>query len=161
DRFFELTVVHEVAHQWWYNVVGNDVIDEPWLDEALVQYSTLLYYEEVHGRARYDQVLRTWQQMVDQAVEEGRDDVVGSPMSHWAGRGDAYGLIVYIKGPLFFHALREEMGDEAFFEALRRYYQTYKYGIAEPEGLLSIAEEVSGQELDELYRHWILAAEGR
>jgi len=161
DRFFELTVVHEVAHQWWYNVVGNDVIDEPWLDEALVQYSTLLYYEEVHGRARYDQVLRTWQQMVDQAVEEGRDDVVGRPMSHWAGRGDAYGLIVYIKGPLFFHALREEMGDEAFFEALRRYYQTYKYGIAEPEGLLSIAEEVSGQELDELYRHWILAAEGR
>lgn len=161
DIYFELTVAHEVAHQWWYNVVGNDVIDEPWLDEALVQYSTLMYFEAVYGQARYDQVLSAWQQMVDQAVEEGRDDVVGSPMSHWAGRGDAYALTVYIKGPLFFHALREEIGDEAFVEAMRRYYQTYQYGIAEPEGLLSIAEEVSGQELDPLYRHWILAAEGR
>ncbi len=41
---FEITVAHEVAHQWWYNVVGNDVFDEPWLDEALATYSSDVYY---------------------------------------------------------------------------------------------------------------------
>ncbi len=161
NQVLELATAHEVAHQWWYGVVGNDVIDTPWLDEALAQYSTLLYFESAYGRSRYDQVRQAWQRAVDKAVEEGRDDVVGSPMSHWAGRGDAYGLIVYLKGPLFFHALREQVGDETFFQILRRYYQTYAYGIATPEGFLQVAEEVSGVELDELYEEWILSARRR
>ncbi len=44
----EWHVVHEVAHQWWYSVVGNDQVDEPWLDEALANYSTGLYYRMVY-----------------------------------------------------------------------------------------------------------------
>jgi len=158
DTVLELATAHEVAHQWWYGVVGNDVIDAPWLDEALAQYSTLLYFEQVYGRERYNEVLGAWQRRVDQAIESGQDDVVGSPMSHWIERPEAYGLIVYLKGPLFFHALREQVGDRLFFEILRRYYATYAYGIATPEGFLRVAEEVSGEELDELYRQWILTA---
>ncbi|MFQ6057879.1 MAG: M1 family metallopeptidase [Anaerolineae bacterium] len=160
DIFFEFTVAHEVAHQWWYGVVGNDVIDEPWLDEALTNYSAALYSEALHGQRSFQRTLDFWQKSYKGAVERGEDDVVAQSLSHFAGTS-RYGVIVYIKGALFFHALREEIGDEAYFETMRRYYQTYKYGIAEPEGLLSIAEEVSGRDLDELYRHWILAAEER
>ena len=42
-------ITHEVAHQWWYNVVGNNVIDDPWLDEALATYSYVIYLEEAEG----------------------------------------------------------------------------------------------------------------
>ena len=48
--WLEYVTVHETAHQWWYGVVGNDQIDEPWLDEALTEYSTILYYGHRYGK---------------------------------------------------------------------------------------------------------------
>ena len=46
DKFLlEYVIAHETAHQWWYSVIGNDEISEPWLDEALTEYSTILYFE--------------------------------------------------------------------------------------------------------------------
>ena len=49
--FFESATVHEVAHQWWYNVVGNDQVNHPWLDEALAQYATYRYFQNTYGDA--------------------------------------------------------------------------------------------------------------
>jgi aminopeptidase N len=48
---FESATVHEVAHQWWYNVVGNDQVNHPWLDEALAQYATYRYFQDAYGEA--------------------------------------------------------------------------------------------------------------
>ncbi len=51
DKFLlEYVIAHETAHQWWYSVIGNDEISEPWLDEALTEYSTVLYFEEKYGK---------------------------------------------------------------------------------------------------------------
>ena len=68
--FYESATAHEVAHQWWYSLVGNDQIDEPWLDEALTQFTTALYFREMYGQpglsgyveslqGRYDRVKGT------------------------------------------------------------------------------------------------------
>jgi aminopeptidase N len=51
DPRLEATVVHEVAHQWFYNLVGNDQLDEPWLDESFAQFVTMEYFEHVYGVA--------------------------------------------------------------------------------------------------------------
>jgi aminopeptidase N len=67
-----------------------------------------------------------------------------------------YGAVVYGKGPLFFHELRQEVGDEAFDQILRAYFEKHRYGIAYPEDLIEIAERISGQELDALYARWIV-----
>ena len=45
----ELLVAHEMAHQWWYNIVHNDPVTEPWLDEALAEYSMRIYMESMRG----------------------------------------------------------------------------------------------------------------
>ena len=156
--FFEFATVHETAHQWWYGLVGSDQVDEPWLDEALVQYSTLFYYEKVRGSNAAEYVReRTFEQPYERLVEEGRDVPVGQPVRAFS-RED-YGPVVYGKGPLFFQALRDEMGDEAFFALLRAYLEAYRYKIATPERFLALAEEVSGQELDSLYEKWILSSQ--
>ncbi|MBI5565515.1 MAG: M1 family metallopeptidase, partial [Chloroflexi bacterium] len=52
--FQESATAHEAAHQWWYSLVGNDQVDEPWLDEALTQFTTALYYLDAHGQSGYD-----------------------------------------------------------------------------------------------------------
>jgi aminopeptidase N len=49
--YFEWIVAHEVAHQWWYGLVGSDPVNEPWLDEGLTNYSITFYFEDVHGPA--------------------------------------------------------------------------------------------------------------
>lgn len=45
----EVLTVHEMAHQWWYNIVHNDPVREPWLDEALAEFSVMIYMENIRG----------------------------------------------------------------------------------------------------------------
>lgn len=155
--YFEFVVVHETAHQWWYGLVGGDQVDEPWLDEALTQYSTSLYFEELAGPRVAEEVRRTaFEERYEDLVSEGRDAPVGQPVQAFSN--EDYGPVVYGKGPLFFQALRDEVGDDAFAAILRAYLNRYRYGIATPEGFLSLAEDVSGQELSALYDRWILGS---
>jgi len=111
-----------------------------------------------HGERYADGMRSYFQERCQSLIEKGRDAVVNQPVSSFDG-WEQYDTIVYLKGALFFDALQEEVGDETYFEIMRRYYEEYKYGIATPDGLMRIAEEVSGRDLDELYRRWILTAE--
>jgi len=151
----EWVVAHEVAHQWWYNLVGNDQVDEPWLDEALTQYSTSLYYEDRYGETVAQRARRAgfWDRW-EQARKEGRDRAVAGPVASFDV--EDYGPIVYGKGPLFFHHLRQQVGDLVFDDILCAYFQEHRYGIATAESFLAVAEKVSGRDLDALYQQWIL-----
>jgi hypothetical protein len=153
--FFELAAAHEVAHQWWYGLVGNDQLDEPWLDEALTNYSVYLYYEDTVGGDVADLVKqRVFEGPYRTAQEDQRDRGVAGPVASFSEHD--YGAIVYGKGPLFFDALRADLGDEAFFAALRHYLETNRYSVAYPGDLIAALEETSGQQVDDLYEFWIL-----
>jgi len=153
--FFELATVHEVAHQWWYSLVGNDQLDEPWLDEALTQYTSLLYFEERYGPDTAQAALENVFQRPYQRLLDGDQDMpAGLPVKDYPE--DLYGAVVYGKGPLFFHELRGQVGDELFYAILRAYFDQHHYGVAYPLDLLDIAEQVSGQDVDALYEQWIL-----
>lgn len=151
------TVAHEVAHQWWYNVVGNDVIEEPWLDEGLTTYSAGLYFEEAYGAQGYQGVAEYWQEYYGKAVQAGKDAAVTNSLTFFENSDDPgmYGPIVYGKGALFFYELRKEIGDKAFFAGLQAYYRERKYQIATAEDLLGILEEAAGRQLDAFYQEWL------
>jgi hypothetical protein len=153
--FFEFATAHEVAHQWWYSMVGSDQVDEPWLDEALTNYSTIIYFEDIHGQREGQFILAHYLEgPYRQAVEEGRDAVVAQPVAAFSE--EDYSPIVYGKGPLFFHTLRQEVGDETYFAIMRDYLRQHKYKIATPESFMRVAESVSGRDLDAIYKQWIL-----
>jgi len=154
---FEVTVAHEAAHQWWYNVVGNDVFDNPWMDEALATYSSGVYYELANGEGALQGLAQYWQDRYDRTVSDGKDDLITESLAHFESSDAAgdYGGVVYNKGALFFRALREYIGDEAFFSALQNYYQDYKFKIASPQDLLKTFEDASGQDLDAFYQEWL------
>jgi len=105
--------VHETAHQWWYEQVGNDQALEPWLDEALCTYSERLYYEHI-----YPELLDNWW-----AFRVNYYDPVG-----WVN-GSIYDYssfrpyrdAVYLRGVHFLEELRSMIGDKAFFDFLRDY----------------------------------------
>jgi hypothetical protein len=150
----EWVVVHEVLHQWWYSLVGNDQVDEPWLDEALVQYCTLLYFEEQYGQDVAQRLLESvFQQPYQELQETGRDKPVGLPIASYSRRD--YGPVVYQKGPLYFHSLRQQLGLETFWGILKIYFERNRYRIARPEDWLKAVEAVTGSDHRSLYNEWI------
>ena len=150
----EWVVVHEVLHQWWYSLVGNDQVDDPWLDEALVQYCTLLYFEEQYGHDVAETLLESvFQQPYEELRGSERDKPVGLPVAAYNSRD--YGVVVYQKGPLYFHALRQVVGEEAFWEILQTYFERNRYRIATPEDWLAAVDAVSGEQHQSLYKAWI------
>ncbi len=153
----ENRVVHEIAHQWWYAQVGNDQINTPWLDEGLAEYSMAIYYLATYDAARADALVsQRWQVPYQVAVENQYDAVVDQPSSAFSWD---YEVIVYAKAALFFHALRQEVGDDLFKAIMHEYVTQFRWGIATPNGFLAAAESVSGRDLDALYDRWILSSQ--
>jgi hypothetical protein len=152
--FFQHAVGHEVAHQWWYGMVGNNQILEPWLDEALTNYSTAIYWEIAEGASIGDQVVNSYFLVpYERARSAGRDRAVLGPVESFS-QGE-YGTFVYGKGPLFFHALRETYGDDLFFEVMQLYLNNYRYQIASADDLVDTIESVTGQSIQPLVETWL------
>jgi len=157
--YFEWVTVHEVAHQWWYSLVGSDPLNEAWLDEALTQYATSLYIEDRYGlpEAQAERERYFTRRYENDARRLNRDDRVGQPTGAFDRR--AYGPLVYGKGPLFFQAVRDAAGDARFNSWLRAYFNRYRYGIASAEDLLRMADETGiGPAARQAYQRWILGA---
>ena len=99
---------HEIAHQWWFGLVGSDQAVEPWLDEALAVYSERIFYEYNHpGYGDW-----WWDFRVNYFGPSGYVDqgVYGF------GTFRAYVNAVYLNGANFLEELRTRIGDEAFFD---------------------------------------------
>jgi aminopeptidase N len=153
-EFLALASAHEMAHQWWYSTVGSDINAAPWQDEALTNWSAILWLELSQGEEAARLTLAEWQRRVDVYEVRFGEERIDQSLEDFHGRGGAYGTIVYLKGALFFQALREEIGDEAFFAALRDYYAHHQFGIAAPVELLARFEEMAGRSLQDLYEAW-------
>jgi tartrate-resistant acid phosphatase type 5 len=154
---FEILVAHEVAHQWWYNLVGNDVFEHPWMDEALTTYSSALYFESVHGRSAYENMVEGFQTTFENLIRTGQDEPVASPLYYFEDgiREGRYGPVVYRKGALFFHNLRDLMGDSAFFAALKDYFNEHRYEIAYPEDMLAVFQRYTRVDLATFFEDWL------
>lgn len=153
----EFRIAHEVAHQWWYNLVGNDAVNAPWLDEGLAEFSTYFYLQKING-ARFAERLaqRRWQAAWELARARGLDAVVDQPVSEFANN---YETIVYGKAALFHYELLQTLGQEAYLALLRSYIERFRFGEASPQDFLSLATELGGPQVEELYQRWILQAE--
>ncbi len=148
---FPMIFAHEVAHQWWYAEVGSDQVAEPWVDEALATYTSGLYFQ---AHDRFAEILRYWETSYAQGRARNKDARIASPVWDFPG-GDGYGGIVYSGGALFFQAVRERMGDDAFFHALRRYRGEFQWRIASGADLLAILAQESPRPLDDLVAAWL------
>jgi len=149
---YRWTLAHEIGHQWWYGLVGSDPVGEPWLDESLATYSSLVHIEETRGRAAARAELSALEATYGRPSGASAP-ILGSALDHagWL----SYRGPVYYQGALFLDALRQEMGDAEFFALLRRYVSQYRYRIATTFDFLSLAESVAGRDLDTLYELWL------
>jgi hypothetical protein len=153
--YFEFTVAHEVVHQWFYNLVGNNQYDNAFIDEGLTNYlSARVYFEEFWGEEEADAVVnRNLTRPLVNAVESGMDPIVNFPTDDFPTQG-GYIVAAYSKGPLGFAAIHEAMGDEAFFIALQQYVEDFWFRVATPNDLLAAFEAASDIAVEPIWVHW-------
>jgi hypothetical protein len=143
---------HEVAHQWFYSLVGNDQVIQPWLDEAPAEYSAFLFYE----RYLPDDTDWWWFYAVDQWMPTGKIDQIIYVFRDNREYMDA----VYRRGAQFMRDLREAMGDPAFFGFLAEYQRRYAYHLAESRDFFALVQEFTTADLvplqEEYFRQRVL-----
>jgi hypothetical protein len=146
------TIAHEVGHQWWGGIIGVNSNDHTFMTEGLTNAITVIFFEESAGEEVAASVLRAY--VADpylDLLDRSGDQVVDVPIAEGQqGRG----AIWYGKAALGFLAIRQEIGDAAFFAALDNYAAAFAQRIAEPSDLLAAFEHASGEDLDALWHFW-------
>jgi hypothetical protein len=157
----DYTVAHEVVHQWFYGLVGNNQYAHAFIDEGLTNYlSAQVYFDEQYGEDVATEVMdRYIRSPYEVIVERGDDQVVDQPTDDFEP-GNAYVFAAYAKAPLGFEAIHQEIGDEAFFTALSAYVDGHVFRVAEPDDLRGAFEIASGQDLQDLWNEWFRETTG-
>jgi hypothetical protein len=134
--------VHEIAHQWWFGLVGNDQALEPWLDEAMSVYSEHVFYE--YNYPGY--VNWWWQFRVDYFKPGGYVDT----SIYNSGTFRSYTNAVYLNGAHFIDDLRGRMGDDAFFAFVKDYAALHSRGRVTSADFFAAARDHTNADISDL-----------
>jgi hypothetical protein len=126
--------IHELAHQWWYGIVGDDEYASPWLDESFADYSTDLA-RGIDGTGCWHP---TWQSSAEK---------ISNPMSYWDAHPSRYGTVVYTYGKCALHDLRRTIGSTAMTTLLRSYAASHWYGVSTPADFKAAAQAATTVDL--------------
>jgi hypothetical protein len=150
----EFFLAHELAHQWWGQAIGWKNYHEQWISEGFAQYFSALYAQRAHGDASFNAMLRQFRRWSLSESDEGPVDL-GYRLGLIQGQGRIFRAIIYNKGASVLHMLRRFVGDEAFFNGLRRFYGDRKFQKAGTDDFERAMETASGRSLDRFFERWI------
>ena len=154
-------IIHEAAHQWWYNLVGSNACEYAWLDEGLTEFSTLLFYRYNKGyNVNIEDSLNAslssyllFSEIYESAYGEF-NSTMSRNVNDFSGEME-YVYVTYVKGVLFFDSLEETIGEKNFLKALKHYFKENEFKIATPDDMISSFEIVTKRSLEGFFDSWI------
>jgi aminopeptidase N len=139
---------HELAHQWFGDTVTLAQWRDIWLNEGFAEFSSWLYTEHTGGATTADRL--------DRVLALPADDAVWTPPPANPGSGrQIFADSVYTRGAAALAALREKIGDAAFFKVMKGWVAAHRYGNATVDDFRTYAERVSGVELTNFFQVWL------
>lgn len=147
-------IAHELAHQWFGNSVSLERWQDVWLKEGFATYTELLWLEHTAGREAVERRVAARHRELQRESNAKFYRPPGEPAAR-----NLYTFVVYQGGAVVLHALRLQIGDDAFFDTLRTYLERYRYGNASTGDFVAVAEEVSGQDLGDFFEAWLYSEE--
>jgi len=163
--YSELLEIHEVAHQWWGNLVVPASYRDEWLMEALANYSALLLLEKNKGAKAVDAVLDDYRNQLLAKSENGHSVESSGPIT-WGFRlqsslsPDAWRIVTYHKGTWIMHMLRRRLGDEKFLSLLREVSNRYRFSSISTEQFRDLAAaymppKSADRTLESFFDNWV------
>jgi aminopeptidase N len=143
-------IAHELAHQWWGDVVTCKDWRHLWLNESFASYFDPLYHEHLLGRDEFDQTMSEAQQAGINADKRlGRKPIVSV---------GSYGENVYPRGASVLHMIRFLLGDRLFWRAIHHYITKHQFSVVETNDFKIAIEEATGQNLSWFFDQWVYRA---
>ena len=153
DQSIEALIAHEVAHQWFGNSVSEKSWEHVWLSEGFATYMTHTYIEHTYGSDSLNKLLQADKNKIFNYFQKAPDEPVVNE-----NQDNLYQILnanTYQKGAWFLHMLRLEVGDKYFWEGISKFYDRYKFSKANTDDFRKVIEEVSSQELSNLFSLWL------
>lgn len=159
--YFEFTVAHEAVHQWFYGIVGNNQYDDAYIDEGLTNYlSSRVYFGDVYGEEIGEVAFERNLVLPFRYMVEGNNDVIVATETDAFPSMNDYVNAVYVKAPMGFAAIHEELGNDAFFGALQAYVEEFRFRVATPGDLIAAFNAAAGADITPIWTHWFERREG-
>lgn len=142
----DFTLAHCLAHQWWGSTVGSDPQRNPYLDESMANFAAAYFYEAADGKEAGEEAINKHLRATYQTYRSlGGLDTEMDKSAHDFRSAMQYAAIVQAKGAMMMVALRKQLGDAAFFKAIKDYYQEFSFKFATPrdlrDALLSVSKD--------------------
>jgi aminopeptidase N len=144
---------HELAHQWWGNMVTNRDWTHFWLNEGLASFMASAYKERRFGREEYMKDVAEYRANYEKVRDAGKDRSLVFPDWNSPTREDR--TLVYDKGAYVLHLLREELGERVFWDGIRRYTRRYFSKSVVTSDFQKEMEAASGKSLKTFFDRWI------
>ncbi|MGB0892759.1 MAG: M1 family metallopeptidase, partial [Flavobacteriaceae bacterium] len=154
ENIQENTIVHEVFHHWFGDLVTSESWSNLTLNESFANYSEYLWREHKYGKLNADMHLYK----ESQAYMNGQNYDKNLVRFYYDDKEDMFDEVSYNKGGVILHMLRKYIGDEAFYTSLKKYLNENKYKSAEVHQLRLILESVTGKDLNWFFNQWFLAS---
>jgi aminopeptidase N len=152
-KLFDAVVAHEIAHQWWGNLVVPQGPGAGWLAEAFAEYSSIMYIEHTAGEKAFRRALWDAKQQYHFLNQNPPEEAI-IDTDPFDQQGSYMG-VVYSKGAYVLHMLRFVIGDDAFYATLKGFLSRHEYGIGTIEEFKAEAEKRSGQKLGWFFDQWL------
>jgi aminopeptidase N len=156
DHDLDGLIAHELAHQWFGDLITCNSWEHIWLNEGFATYSEALWFEARDGEPGYQrEVLSDYDRVLaaDSGVAPLAQGFVSKVWTHpWETFRRAANP--YPKGAMTLHMLRTRLGDDVFFRGIQRYIDQHKDSTVETSEFRRVMEDVSGQQLEQFFRQW-------
>lgn len=158
DYDVDALVAHELAHQWFGDLVTCRDWGEGWLNEGFATYAEYLWREHHEGRDAADLELEEWaESYFGEDAGRYRRTIA---TKHYDEPIDIFDHHLYEKGGRVLHMLRHELGDAAFFASIRHYLDKHQHGVVETRDLARAIEDATGRVLDWFFSQWVVDGAG-
>ena len=144
---------HEFAHQWWGNMVTCRDWNHFWLNEGIATFIAAAYLEHRFGRAVYLREIETYRASYEKVRSAGKDKSLVFP--DWLNPTREDRILVYDKGALVMHLLREEMGESKFWNGLRIFTRRHFGKSVVTSDFVAAMEEANGKSLRKFFAEWV------